>query len=131
MSVTNQDAGRVVILVVEDEPIVRMQAADELTDAGFEVLEAKTADEGIELLNHESAIRAVVSDIETPGRYDGFALAWHACMKVPAKPVVLISGRAAPGNDELPTGTRFIPKPLGPGVLVHEVREALRSDCLP
>jgi CheY-like chemotaxis protein len=127
MSTTSEDAGRVVVLVVEDELIIRMQAADVLTDAGFAVLEATTADEGIELLNHESAIGAVVSDIETPGRHSGFALAWHAHSKVPAKPVVLISGQVAPSQDELPAGTRFIPKPVDPRALVRELRSALRD----
>jgi CheY-like chemotaxis protein len=86
MSATNEVTGRAVVLVVEDEPIIRMHVADVLAGAGFGVLEAKTAEEGIELLSHESAIRAVVSDIDTPGRYDGFALAWYARSKVPARP---------------------------------------------
>lgn len=127
MSATNEVTGRAVVLVVEDEPIIRMHVADVLAGAGFGVLEAKTAEEGIELLSHESAIRAVVSDIDTPGRYDGFALAWYARSKVPARPVVLISGKVAPGYDELPSGTRFIAKPLDASVLVREVREAMWS----
>ena len=126
MSRGNGSANKIVILVVDDEPVVRMEAAHVLTEAGFEVLEAASADEGIELLDHDSTIRAVVSDIETPGRYDGFALAWHACMRYPATPVLLISGRCMPEGDELPSGTRFLEKPLGPGVLVQEVRKALR-----
>jgi CheY-like chemotaxis protein len=120
-----------VILVVEDEPIVRMFAADVLTAAGFDVLEATTVDEGIELLDHEHPIHAVVSDIETPGRHDGFALAWHARLRKPRRPVVLISGQVAPGKDELPSGTRFIQKPVDPGMLVREVRAALNSQPAP
>jgi CheY-like chemotaxis protein len=132
MPATKQDeVGRVVVLVVEDEPIVRMLVADVFTDAGFDVLQAKTADEGIELLDHEHAIHVVVSDIETPGRHDGFALAWHARLRKPTRPVVLISGQVAPGNDELPSGTRFIQKPVDPGMLVREVRKALNSEHAP
>jgi DNA-binding NtrC family response regulator len=95
------------------------------------VLEAASADEGIELLDHESTIRAVVSDIETPGRYDGFALAWHACMRHPATPVLLISGRTMAAEDELPGGARFLEKPVDPDQLVRELREALLAARVP
>ena len=59
-------AQRALILVVEDEPLVRMFAVDVLTGAGFDVLDTASADRGIELLNQNSDIRAVVSDLEMP-----------------------------------------------------------------
>ncbi len=127
MRTGNSSVDEMVILVVDDDPLVRMQAANVLTDAGFEVLEADSADEGIELLDHDRTIGAVVSDIETPGRYDGFALAWHACMKDPATPVLLISGRTMAADDELPWGARFLEKPVDPDQLVHALREVLRA----
>ncbi|HXF54359.1 MAG TPA: response regulator [Hyphomicrobiaceae bacterium] len=126
-AVDRNDAHRIVVLVVEDEPLVRLLMVEVLREAGFDVIEARTADEGMKLLDREGAIRAVVSDIETPGQHDGFALAWHARLRPSAKPVVLVSGQLVPAADELPSGTRFIQKPVDPPILVREVREAVLS----
>ncbi|MCB5173917.1 response regulator [Microvirga lenta] len=66
---------RIVILVVEDEPLVRMFLADALDDAGYKVFEAVNADEAVTLLQARPDIQAVVTDIEMPGSMNGIGLA--------------------------------------------------------
>jgi CheY-like chemotaxis protein len=62
---------KLVVLIVEDEPVIRMNAAAMIEDAGYGVLEAANADDAILLLETHSEIRVVFSDIEMPGSMDG------------------------------------------------------------
>ena len=66
---------RQVVLIVEDEALVRMTAVDMIEEAGFEVLEATNADEAILLLEARRDITVVFTDIEMPGSMDGLRLA--------------------------------------------------------
>ena len=66
---------RQVVLIVEDEALVRMTAVDIIEEAGFEVLEATNADEAILLLEARREITVVFTDIEMPGSMDGLRLA--------------------------------------------------------
>lgn len=67
-----ESLGRTVVLLVEDEPLVRMTAADELDDAGFRVLEAKNADEALVVLEaHSSEVQVLFTDVNMPGSMDG------------------------------------------------------------
>ena len=68
-------ANGAVVLVVEDEPLVRALTVDALEDDGFNVLEAATGDYALTVLRGRNDIRAVVTDVEMPGQIDGFALA--------------------------------------------------------
>jgi two-component system, response regulator PdtaR len=58
---------RPVVLLVEDEPLVRMFNADVLDEAGFRVIEAVNADEAVALIEVRPDIRAVVTDVGMPG----------------------------------------------------------------
>ncbi|MCD6070007.1 MAG: response regulator receiver protein, partial [Microvirga sp.] len=65
-----------VILLVEDEPLVRMAAADDLQDAGFHVLEAANADVALAVLESCSDdVQVLFTDIDMPGSMNGLALA--------------------------------------------------------
>ncbi|MGH6935913.1 MAG: response regulator [Methylocella sp.] len=66
---------RHVVLIVEDEPLVRVAGADLLAKAGFEVLEAGNADEALRILEAAPEVRVVFSDVEMPGSLDGLGLA--------------------------------------------------------
>jgi len=56
-----------VVLIVEDEPLVRVTGADLLAEAGFEVLEARNGDEALRILEATQEVRVVFSDVEMPG----------------------------------------------------------------
>ena len=63
------------VLVVEDEALIRFTIADDLREAGFEVLEAEDADEAIRLLGLHDGIRHLIfTDIDMPGSMDGLRL---------------------------------------------------------
>ena len=90
---------RPLILVVEDETLVRMTLVDVLEDAGFKVIEAVHADEALQVLKAVSGIDAVVTDVEMPrGSIDGFELAQRVRTDRQEIGVLIASGRAGPGR---------------------------------
>src|ERR1700722_18969514 len=106
--------GRRVVLIVEDEILLRMNAAEMIGDAGFDVVEARNADEAIEILEACSDIRVVFTDIQMPGSMDGLKLARFVRSRwLPIK-IVATSGFVKIGTDDLPEGSRFLPQPYPP-----------------
>ena len=92
MDQATKDA-RNVVLIVEDEPIVRMSISDALLQAGFEVLASSTGAEALELLAKRPHVFAVVTDIVMPGAVDGFELAREVQRRWPDIGIVLVSGQ--------------------------------------
>jgi CheY-like chemotaxis protein len=85
-----------IVLVVEDEPLIRMAVKTDLEEAGFAVLEAETGDEAIDLLhNRISQIAAVVTDIRMPGRNSGWDVGRRARELNPTVTVVYVTGDSA------------------------------------
>src|SRR5215211_1507652 len=100
---------RAVVLVAEDEALVRMFAADLLDEAGFRVIEAVHGDEALLLLQARPDVQVLVTDVEmTGGSIDGFALARQVRKCWPQIAIIVVSGRQMPGPDDLPEGVEFI-----------------------
>lgn len=112
-----------VVLVVEDEFLVRMQAVEVIEEAGFDVVEAANADEAIGLLETRKDIRIVFTDIEMPGSMDGIKLARAIRDRWPPIELILTSGRHRLGTDEIPARGKFVPKPYSQDVLVTTIRK--------
>jgi CheY-like chemotaxis protein len=113
-----------VVMVAEDEAIVRMMAVDFLTDAGFVVLEAAHADEALAILKTGAdGIHALFTDIHMPGSMTGLELAHYARQHWPWVALLIASGQGNPHSWELPACSRFIPKPYNPEQMVVHVRE--------
>jgi CheY-like chemotaxis protein len=110
------------VLVVEDEFLIRMNALSLLEEAGFGVLEAGTADEAIALLEARKDIRIVFTDINMPGSMDGLRLAHAIRDRWPPIDLVLTSGQMRVRNEEMPERGLFLGKPYEPGELVQMVR---------
>ncbi|ANL57265.1 response regulator [Rhizobium phaseoli] len=104
-------APTIAVLVVEDEPLVRMVAAEFLRDAGFKIFEAANADEAIEMLHARADIHAVFTDIEMPGSLDGMGLAATIKERWPGIVVIVTSGRNQEDRGDPPLGAAFITKP--------------------
>ena len=100
-----------VVLVVEDEAIIRMNAVAMIEDAGLDVIEATNADEAIVLLETRPEISIVFTDIEMPGSMDGLKLAHAIRNRWPPVVLIIASGRVTPRVDEMPTETVFLRKP--------------------
>ena len=112
-----------VILIVDDECLVRMNAAMMMEEAGFDVLEAGNADEAIRLLEGNPDISIVFTDIEMPGSMNGLKLAHAVTNRWPPIRIITTSGRFSVGTGDLPTGGQFIPKPYSAGQILSALRE--------
>ncbi|MDB5541333.1 MAG: hypothetical protein JWQ89_3060 [Devosia sp.] len=106
-----------VVLVVEDETLIRMGIAGELADEGFTVFEAANADAALVLLQAEASINLLLTDIDMPGSMDGLKLAAAVRNRWPPVKIIVASGQIRILEVDLPEGGRFFPKPyLGSAV---------------
>jgi DNA-binding response OmpR family regulator len=108
-----------VVLVVDDEDLVRQMTARALTEAGFRVLQARDGEEAVALLDTlgTTAVGLIVSDIRMP-RMDGLELATTVSHRWPTVPILLMSGQGGP-----PTGYAgpYFAKPFRPETLIAAV----------
>ena len=81
------------ILLVEDEPLVRVLLLETLLEAGFVVVEAGDADEALALLVQQERFDLLLTDVHMPGRCDGLGVAGHARGRQPELPVLFVTGR--------------------------------------
>jgi two-component system, response regulator PdtaR len=117
-------SGSFMIVIAEDEPLIRMMTAEVLTDAGFEIMEAEHAEAALAILNLQaSEVDVLFTDIHMPGSMDGLALAHHIRRHWPWIRLLLTSGRAAPTPADIPPGSRFLPKPYQPAHVLAHVQE--------
>jgi CheY-like chemotaxis protein len=116
-------AKRPVVLVVEDDFLIRMNAAEMIAGAGFDVVEAASADEAIVILEARLDITVVFTDIQMPGSMDGLKLAAAIRGRWPPIKIVATSGLVGVRQIDLPEGGRFLPKPYSPEKIVRTLRE--------
>ena len=102
---------RPVVLLVEDEQLLRMDAVEMISSAGFDVVEAANADDAIEILEVRRDIDVVFTDIQMPGSMDGLKLARAVRGRWPPIKIVATSGLVDVGEKDLPEGGRFLAKP--------------------
>jgi CheY-like chemotaxis protein len=110
---------RPLVLVVEDEPLLRLHAVTLLEDAGHATLQAGSADEAIAHLESVADIRAVFTDIDLPGGMDGLRLAATIRERWPPVELILTSGHVQIAQGELPERGHFLPKPYNSGQLTR------------
>lgn len=109
------------ILVVDDEPLIRMNLADFFEDEGYQVHEADSADTAIEILNNSPTIRIVLTDVQMPGSMDGVKLAHYIRKRFPPTLLVVASGAVKIKAGDLPEHTMFVAKPFDPRFLLEEI----------
>lgn len=100
---------RSVILVVEDEFLLRWPVCEYLRDSGFRVIEAASVGEAIAVLSSETRVDVVFSDINLESQADGRELSKWLQAHRPKMPMLLTSGESPPA--ELTRVRPFIPKP--------------------
>lgn len=113
------------VLIVEDEALVRIIAASMLQDAGFDTLEADTAEEALHLLEEHDQVRVLFSDVQLPGGVDGLSLARTVHDRWPDIGLLLTSGGVNVRQSQIPDDGRFLPKPYDVGEMVKAVRNAM------
>ena len=114
------------VLIVEDEPLVRLDAVRAIEDAGFEVIEAANADEAIRILENRGDIRVVFTDMHMPGSIDGLKLAHAVRNRWPPIKIIVTSGRDLVSENDLPEGGRFFAKPYNSTQITNAIRELTR-----
>jgi CheY-like chemotaxis protein len=111
------------ILVVEDEELVRETITAELQDAGFVVLEAETAEQGLEMLE-DKPVGVLFTDIRLPGRADGWELAEKARSLYPNLPVIYATGFSAEQPRFVPKSI-FLRKPYLPSAVIGAIEQLI------
>ena len=114
---------KIVVLIVEDELLVRMAIADAVEEAGFEVIESGNADEAVLILESRSDVRIVFTDIDMPGSMDGMKLAAAVRGRWPPIEIILTSGHRSIPHSDLPARSIFIPKPYAAELIVATLRQ--------
>jgi CheY-like chemotaxis protein len=102
---------KVVVLIVEDELVLRLSAAAMLESLGYDVVLAASAEQAIAILERDARIRVVFSDIDLGAGMNGVRLAETIRNRWPPVELIVTSGHVSVGPEELPERTQFFPKP--------------------
>ena len=125
MMVLDHPVVRAVVLVVEDEMLLRMRAVDMVEDAGYTSLEAVDADAAFAILESRSDIALLFTDIQMPGSVDGLKLAHAVHQRWPPIKIILVSGQLKLANIDIPPNSRFFGKPLEASEMIAEMQDMI------
>ena len=117
-----------VVLVVEDQPIIRLNALDAVMCAGFEALGARDADEAVKILEARHDIRLVFTDVEMPGSMNGIELAYYIRSRWHEVHLIVTSGRMFVNESDLPPSSKFFAKPYDEEIIVAEMKRTLSAN---
>lgn len=124
----SQGAGVGRVLVVDDEPTVRMLVVEVAEELGYDVLEAFDGPSAMRLLQKEQGIDLLITDVGLPGGMNGRQVADAALALKPDLNVLFITGyaeNAVVGNGQLAPNMALITKPFAVDVLAQRIREIL------
>ena len=107
--------------------IVRLIGSDTLSDAGYEVVEAGSAHEALQILERHGAVEVLFTDIRMPGSMDGLELARVVHARWPDVKILITSGDTFPRDSEITYDGRFLPKPYNIEVLCREIDALLKQ----
>lgn len=113
-----------VVLIVEDEVLVRMAISAYLRECGYTVIEASSADEAIAVLESDHPVHVVFTDVEMPGAMNGFGLASWMRENKPKMPVILAGNhkKEAEAAADLCEYGPMLSKPYEPQQLLDQIR---------
>jgi CheY-like chemotaxis protein len=114
-----------VVLVVEDEMLLRMRAVDMVEDAGYTPVEAADADEAVAILESRSDIALMLTDVQMPGSMDGLKLAHSVRERWPPIKIILVSGQLKLEHSDIPVDSRFFGKPLAAKEMIAELQSMI------
>jgi CheY-like chemotaxis protein len=126
-AVTPSSAIPAVILIVEDEALVRLSGVDTFADAGFQTIEAVNSDDALESLVANPDVQLLFTDVNMPGATDGLALSRQVHDRWPHIDIIVVSGLSVPKAHELPVGARFLRKPYDADTAVRHARELMAA----
>nr|WP_280843025.1 PAS domain-containing protein [Pararoseomonas baculiformis] len=118
------------VLVVDDEPTVRMLVTEVLEELGYAAIEAADGPSGLRVLQSDIRIDLLVSDVGLPGGMNGRQMADAARITRPDLKVLFITGyaeNAVVGNGHLAPGMHVMTKPFAMDALASRIREVIRD----
>jgi DNA-binding response OmpR family regulator len=122
------NAGRATfVLLVEDEVLLRMHAADFLEEEGFIVIESTNGEHASTVIRNHPNIHVLFTDVHLPGSLNGVELAHLARQRWPSIAILIVSGRAQPQEVAMPAGSRFLEKPYAADIVLRHIREILEQ----
>lgn len=110
-----------VVLLVEDEFLIRCDLADELRLLGCQVIEAGNADEAIEVLRSTARIEVVVTDVRMPGMRDGVEVARVVRDERPGTRVIVTSGHFVPTDEHSNLIDLIVAKPVPSDLFAKQI----------
>ena len=115
------------VLVVEDEPLIRIVATEALDGAGYCVLEAGDGDEALDVLASHNDVQLLFTDLNLPGSIDGLRLAEIVHQRWPHIRLLVTSGHRRLRDDQIPDAGHFVAKPYRLSTLVADVRQLIEG----
>jgi CheY-like chemotaxis protein len=128
MVVASTSKTPLVVLVVEDDVLLRMIAVEVVEEAGFVAIEAGNADEAVAMLESRSDISLLFTDVDMPGSMDGLKLAHAVRGRWPPIKILVVSGQVRLEPHQLPTNGRFVTKPYRGEAMVEELLSLVGSE---
>ncbi|WP_457095003.1 response regulator [Microvirga sp. P5_D2] len=116
-----------VVLLVEDDLLIRMNTADELESSGFQVLEAENADVALQILEARPDTGVLFTDVDMPGSMNGVSLAAQVHQRWPHILILISSGHHFLRNDDVPDDGRFVSKPYSISTVVQHISDMAKS----
>lgn len=117
-----------VVLVVEDDCLLRLIAFEIVEDAGLVAIEAANADEAIAILECRADIALIFTDVDMPGSMDGLKLAHAVRRRWPPVKIIIVSGKTLLSDADLPSDAQFFSKPYSVPNMISELR-SLVAPC--
>lgn len=115
------------VLLVEDQSLIRVIVAEGLGDAGFDVVQAASGDQALDLLRSQGQFDVVFTDVQMPGIADGNDVGAYVKGNRPGVPVIYASGRSDALTNSLSEKDAFVRKPFGIAEVVAHVVNACQG----
>jgi hypothetical protein len=125
------ETGRKTVLVVDDEPTIRMLVCELLEDLDHASLEASDGPAALTILNSNTPIDLLITDVGLPGGLNGRQIADAARATRPGLKIIFITGfaeNAVVGNGQLEPGMRLVTKPFAMDALKMQIADLLIAD---
>ena len=114
-------------LLSRTRSLLRMDAIDAIEKGGFQAVDAKNADDAIAILEQRNDVILIFTDIDMPGSMDGLKLAHFVKNRWPPIKIIATSGYAKVKANDLPEGSRFIPKPYKAPEVAETIHQLIQS----
>ena len=118
-----------VVVIIEDDALLRLQAAELFDLAGLPAQTFESGEEAIAFVReNDTNVACIFTDLKLSGGADGMEVVRYVSSTLPHVPIVLTSGQLPERPDDLPENIRFLAKPWQPFDVINAVRDAELDD---